>query len=79
MISTTSNNTVCSSSRRLHSKKRLLRNDKLIYAKTMAKMAEFILENDYFEFNREVKQQILVTASRTNFAPIYTCVFMKLL
>ena len=45
----------------------------------MAKMAEFILENDYFEFNREVKQRILVTASRTNFAPIYTCVFMKLL
>ena len=42
-------------------------------------MAEFILENYYFEFNREFKQQILGTASRTNFAPIYACVFMNLL
>ena len=39
-------------------------------------MAEFVLENNYFQFFGNVKQQISVTVTGTKFAPIFTYVFM---
>ena len=39
-------------------------------------MAEFVLKNNYFQFNGKVKQQISGTAIGTKFAPTYACVFM---
>ena len=38
-------------------------------------MAEFVLKNNYFEFNGQVKQQISGTAIDTKFAPAYACIF----
>ena len=40
------------------------------------RMAEFVLKNNYFEFNGQVKQQISGTAIGTKFAPTYACIFM---
>ena len=42
----------------------------------LVKMAGFVLENSYFEFNGDVKKQISGTAIGTKFAPPYTCIFM---
>ena len=39
-------------------------------------MAEFVLKNNYFEFNEKVKKQISGTAIGTKFAPPYACTFM---
>ena len=39
-------------------------------------MAEFILENNFFEFNGEVKRQISGTAICTKFAFLYSFIFM---
>ena len=39
-------------------------------------MAEFVLKNNFFEFNGEVKRQISGTAIGTKFAPPYVCIFM---
>ena len=39
-------------------------------------MAEFVLKNNYFEFNEKVCKQILGTAIGTKFAPPYACIFM---
>ena len=39
-------------------------------------MAEFVLKNNYFEFNSEIKHQISGTAIGTKFAPPYACIFM---
>ena len=39
-------------------------------------MARFVLENNYFEFNGDVKKQISGTAIGTKFAPPYACIFM---
>ena len=39
-------------------------------------MAEFVLNNDYFEFNEKVCKQILGTAIGTKFASPYACIFM---
>ena len=38
-------------------------------------MAEFVLKNNYFEFNGQVKQQMSGTAIDTKFAPAYTYIF----
>ena len=38
-------------------------------------MAEFVLKNNYFEFN-EVCKQISGTAIATKFAPHYACIFI---
>lgn len=35
----------------------------------LIKMAEFALENNFFEFNGKVKQQILEMTIGSNFAP----------
>ena len=39
-------------------------------------MAEFVLKNNYFEFNGRIKQQLSGTAIGTKFAPPYACIFM---
>ena len=37
---------------------------------------DFVLKNNYFEFNGQIKQQISVTAIGTKFAPLYARFFM---
>ena len=39
-------------------------------------MAEFVLKNNFLEFDLKVKQQISGTVIGTNFAPPYACIFM---
>ena len=39
-------------------------------------MIEFVLRNNYFEFNGKVKQQISGTAIGTKCAPTYACIYM---
>ena len=39
-------------------------------------MAEFVLKNNFFEFDSKVFQQIVGTAIGTKFAPPYACIFM---
>ena len=39
-------------------------------------MAEFVLKNDFFEFNNQIKQQISGTAIGTKCAQMYACIFM---
>ena len=39
------------------------------------KMLEFVLKNNYFEFNGNVKQQLSGTAIGTKCAPLYACIF----
>ena len=36
-------------------------------------MVDFVLKNNYFEFNGQIKQQISVTAIGTKFASPYAC------
>ena len=36
-------------------------------------MAEFVLKNNFFEFNNQIKQQIFGTAVGTECAPMYAC------
>ena len=43
--------------------------NKFIPIEDLVKMAEFILKNNYFEFNSIVKHQISGTAIGTKFAP----------
>ena len=42
----------------------------------LVKMAEFVLKNNYFEFNGSIKQQLSGTTIGKKFAPPYTCIFM---
>ena len=49
---------------------------KQISTDDLIKLAKFVLQNNQFEFNGEVKQQISGTAIRTKFAPLYVCIFM---
>ena len=42
----------------------------------LVKKAKFVLQNNYFEFNGETKQQISGTAIGTKLAPPYTCIFL---
>ena len=39
-------------------------------------MAEFVLKNNFFEFNDGVKRQKSGTAIGTKFAPPYACIFI---
>ena len=39
-------------------------------------MADFVLKNNYFEFNRQMKQQISSTAIDSMYALPYMCLFM---
>ena len=49
---------------------------KAVSTDDLVKMARFVLENNYFEFNGDVKKQISGTAIGTKFAPPYACIFM---
>ena len=42
----------------------------------LVNMAEFVLKNNYFEFDSKVKKRISETAIGTKFAPPYACIFM---
>ena len=42
----------------------------------LIKLAKFVLQNNYFEFNGEIKQQISGTDIETKFAPPYACISM---
>ena len=50
--------------------------NKHIPTDNLLKMEEFVLKNNYFEFNAKVKKQLLGTAIRTKFAPTYVSIFM---
>ena len=52
------------------------REHKAVSTEDLVKMARFVLENNYFEFNGDVKKQISGTAIGTKFAPPYACTFM---
>ena len=39
-------------------------------------MVQFVLKNNYFEFNSKVKQQVSGTFIGNKFASPYTCIFM---
>ena len=47
-----------------------------IPSEDIIQMAEFVLENTFFEFNGEFKRQKTGTAIGTKFAPPYACIFM---
>ena len=49
---------------------------KEIPTESLIKMAEFVLKNNFFEFDTNVYQQISDTAIGTKFAPPYACIFM---
>ena len=49
---------------------------KVVSTEDLAKMAPFVLENDYFEFNGDAKKQIPGTEIGTKFAPPYTRIFI---
>ena len=51
------------------------RENKSISNEELIKMARFVLQNNYFEFNGTVKQQISGTTIGTKFAPTYACIF----
>ena len=42
----------------------------------LIKMAEFVLSNNFFEFNSDTFQQISGTAIATKFTPPYACIYM---
>ena len=42
----------------------------------LVKMTEFVLKNNYFEFNGSIKQKPSGTVIGTKFAPVYTCIFV---
>ena len=52
------------------------RESKQISTDDLIKLTKFVFQNNYFEFNREVKQQISGTAIGNKFAPPYACIFM---
>ena len=52
------------------------REEKKISTKNLLKMAEFVLKNNYFEFNGQVKHQISGTAIGTKFEPTHACIFI---
>ena len=52
------------------------RENKYIPTDNLLKMAEFVLKNNYFEFNCKVKKQLLGAATGTKFASTYASIFM---
>ena len=52
------------------------RSNKKVSSADLVDMAEFVLKNNFFEFDSNVKQQISGTAIGTKFAPPYACIFM---
>ena len=52
------------------------RREKKMSMEDLVKMAEFVLKNNYFEFDRSVYQQLSGTVIGTKFVPPYACIFM---
>ena len=52
------------------------RTNKNVSNEDVVKMATFVLKNNYFEFNGEVKQQISGTTIETKCVPLYVVIFM---
>ena len=52
------------------------RKNQYILTADLIKMTEFVLKNNYFEFNGKVKQQISGTEIGTKRAPTYACIYM---
>ena len=52
------------------------REDKKIPSTGLVEMTEFVLKNNFFEFETKIIQQISGTAIGTKFAPPYACLFM---
>ena len=52
------------------------REHKAVSNEDLVKMARFVLENNYFEFNGDFKKQISGTAIGTKFALPHACIFM---
>ena len=48
----------------------------MIPTNDLVKLAEFVLENNIFEFNKKIKQQISGTPIGTKFPPPYTCIYV---
>ena len=53
------------------------RENKSLSTEDLIKMARFVLQNNYFEFNGIVKQHISGNATGTKFAPTCACIFME--
>ena len=49
--------------------------EKSIPTEDLVKMAEFVLKNNYFEFDSNVKHQISGTDIGTKFPPPYACIY----
>ena len=54
------------------------RKDKKVSSENLVDLVEFVLKNNYFEFNSDVYRQISGTAMGTKFAPPYACIFMDM-
>ena len=52
------------------------RENKPVSTEDLIKMVRLVLQNNNFEFNGIVKQEIAGTAIGTKFAPKYACIFM---
>ena len=52
------------------------RENKQIPAENLLKMAEFVLKNNYLEFNDKIKKQLSGTTIEKKFAPTYAITFM---
>ena len=50
--------------------------EKLIPTEGLVEMTEFVLKNNYLEFDSNVKHQISRTAIGTKFAPPYACIYI---
>ena len=48
-----------------------------IHTSELIRVADFVLKNNYFEFNGQIKQQISGTATGIKFTPPYACLFMS--
>ena len=51
------------------------RESKKISTDNLTETAEFVLKNNYFEFNEKFRKQISGTAIGTKFSPPYACIF----
>ena len=52
------------------------REQKKIPTEDLVQMADFVLKNNFFGFNNQIKQQITGTAIGIKYAPTYACIFM---
>ena len=52
------------------------RESKQVSTDDLIKLTKFVLQNNYFKFNGEVKQQTSGTAIGTNLATLYACIFI---